>query len=645
MKTTLRIKLIIFSTLLVTVIMVSVTYLFTIRELESKRTAVASQIRRIAQNIATTQLLDRQDWSVYQNYISQLMTLNPDIVYIAIFDDRNTLRAHSLNHTLVEIDHSPFTRRAEAEIVKQLDRGGIAKDSQQDLRTERVNILAGDRVLGSVHLGFSVIDINRELRHGILLNAGLGLFFILLSSLVAVVAAGRLTRPLEGLNQAMQAVNEGDLEQIVTPVTHDEIADLTRSFNAMVTGLRERQIIETLGYELSLSFQFDRLALLVRDRLNRAIGAAGARMYIKKRGDGDHFEEITSGDGKFSPFTLCPETQSFLQTHREGFMVFTAPPQVLHDLRHTPDKEDGLVIPMMVKDQLFGLLFFALPPEQRSYTRKQMHFAATLAGQAALALENTLLYESLREQERMKRELEIAREMQQKLLPARMPQIPDFQFDGVCLPAREVGGDYYDFFRLSDGQLGVAIADVSGHGASASFYMAEIKGMMLHLSESCRSPRQLLAELNKKLYQNLERGVFVTMTYGVLDISRQRFTFARAGHSPLLILSKDGVSRFCTPPGIGLGLDSGTRFDTQLEEVAYTLQTGDTLVFFTDGVVEAMNQQNEIYGEQRFLQSLNAGKSAPLEKVRQNALKALRNFTNGAPQGDDITLVMVRYQG
>jgi len=451
LKFTLRIKFIIFSTALVTIIMSSVTYFFTIRELEAKRAATASQIKRIAQNIATMQLLDRQEWSVYQNYISQLMAFNTDIIYIAIYDERNTLRAHTLNADLIEFDRPILTRSMQAEIVRRLDNGAVANESRNDLLAERVNIQLGERVLGSVHVGFSVIDINQELRHGILLNVGLGLIFVFIAGILSVFISRRLTRPLEQLSQAMEAIKEGHLPQKVHPETHDEIAQLAHSFNEMIDGLRERQIIENLGYELSATFQFTRLAPLVREHLKNAIGAASARLYIQSRDTRGIFHEITVTEEKkdtFPPIKINREGEAYIGEHKDGFMVHHAPPQIMKMLNHSPSDEAGLVVPMAVKDELFGLLFFALPPGTDNFGKKQRHFAALLAGQAALALENSLLYEDLREQERLKRELEIAREMQRRLLPSKMPEVDGFKFDGVCQPAFEVGGDYFDFFHL-----------------------------------------------------------------------------------------------------------------------------------------------------------------------------------------------------
>ena len=160
MLKSLRAKLIFFTTVLVIVVMITITYLFTYREIQSRLDDVESQMQRIARNIATMQLLDRQEWEIYQNYISQLMAFNKDIVYIALYDARGNLRAHTLNTDWLDLDRPVTSRRGQAEIIRQLDSGAISVESRDDLRTEMVNIQVGERVLGSVNVGFSVIEIN-----------------------------------------------------------------------------------------------------------------------------------------------------------------------------------------------------------------------------------------------------------------------------------------------------------------------------------------------------------------------------------------------------------------------------------------------------------------------------------------------------
>ncbi len=645
MKISLRTKLIVLSAILVAIIMIVVTYFFTIREIKDRRLSVESQMKRIAENIATMQLLDRQDWAVYQNYISQLMNFNKDIIYIAIYDDRNSLRAYTLNEDFLELERPIQANWQRAEIVKQLDQGAIAQSSQEDIARQQVNIQVGDRILGSVHVGFSLIQINLDLQKRIQLNVVLSIAFILLFTMVSIIVSRKLTSPLERLSKAMNAVSAGDFQQQLIIETTDEIGDLARNFNEMVSGLREREIIDKLGNELSRKFIISDLATLVRERIKNAIGASTARLYIRKRNNSQEFEEITLPVERkvdYPDIELDPDIRKFLMEHPNGFFVHEVSPEIQSALRHKPTDEAGLVVPMVVKDELFGMLFFAQSDKSIKFNLPQQNFAATLAGQAGIALENALLYEDLREQERFKRELEIAKEVQKRLLPDKMPEMNGFQVDAVCLPASEVGGDYYDFFQLDDQHLGIAIADVSGKGTSASFYMAEIKGMMLQLVSQNLKPSELLMQVNKNLFSNIDRRIFVTMIYGILDFEKGRFVFSRAGHNSILHFTAHGKFNVITPPGIGLGLEKGNLFSQKIVEVPVGLNKGEIIVLYTDGVTEAMNPEQEEFNENRLIESIQSVRSSTVEQIRSKIINDITQFMNGQKQHDDITMVILK---
>jgi serine phosphatase RsbU (regulator of sigma subunit)/HAMP domain-containing protein len=645
LKINLRTKLIVLSAFLVAIIMIVVTYLFTIREIKDRRQSVESQMKRIAENIATMQLLDRQDWAIYQNYISQLMNFNKDIIYIAIYDDRNSLRAYTLNEEVLDLESPIRANWQRAEIVKQLDQGAIEEESESDIARQQVNIQVGDRILGSVHVGFSLIQINLDLQKRIQLNVILSIVFFLLFTLVSIMVSRRLTGPLEHLNTAMTAVSKGDFQQQVVIETKDEIGDLAKKFNEMVNGLREREIIDKLGNELSRKFIKTDLAALVRERIKNAIGASTAKLYIRKRNHTGEFEEITlPAEGKKGnpDIELDQDIQKFLMEHSNGFFLHEISPQIQSVLKLKSTNEAGLVVPMVVKDQLFGMLFFVQSDRKKEFNLPQQHFAATLASQAGIALENTLLYEDLQEKERFKRELEIAREVQKRLLPEKMPDINGFQIDAFCLPASEVGGDYYDFFQLDEHHLAIAIADVSGKGTSASFYMAEIKGMMMQLSYQNLKPNELLSQINKHLFLNVDRRIFVTMIYGILDIPNNKFVFSRAGHNSILHFKTNGNFEVITPPGIGLGLEKGSLFDQKIVEVPVELNQNEIIILYTDGVTEAMNPNNEEFGEQRLIESIQSTRNKPVAEIGKTVISDITEYISGQAQHDDITMVILK---
>jgi serine phosphatase RsbU (regulator of sigma subunit) len=275
---------------------------------------------------------------------------------------------------------------------------------------------------------------------------------------------------------------------------------------------------------------------------------------------------------------------------------------------------------------------------------RRRRFATTLARQCGLALENALLYQELREQERLRSELEVARRVQRRLLPQAMPRLDGFEADAVCEPAFEVVGDYFDFLDLGQGRTGVVVADVSGKGTQAAFYMAEIKGMVLALTGLHKAPRELLIELNRRLYGNLERRVFASAVYGVLEPASSRFTFARAGHCPPFLRRADGRVSSLVPGGIALGLEPGALFDKHLEEATVVLAPGDALVLYTDGISEAMDEEGGVFGEERLARALAAGPGpgGGAAALRGHALGSVRAFCGQAPARDDLTLIVLR---
>jgi phosphoserine phosphatase RsbU/P len=254
------------------------------------------------------------------------------------------------------------------------------------------------------------------------------------------------------------------------------------------------------------------------------------------------------------------------------------------------------------------------------------------------------------EKKRLEEELRIAREIQMSLLPAGPLRMPGLSVTALCLPAREVGGDYYDFLPLDDHRVGVLIADVSGKGTSAAFYMAELKGLMISLSEIHSSPRQLLIEANRLIADHLDSRSFITMIYAIVDTRARTMTCARAGHTPFVYVpAADGNGRqaqVLTPDGmvLGLKLDGGERFTSVLQELTIPLCTGDLFVFFTDGISEAMNADDDCFGEDRLSSFVQARASLPPESLREEILREVEQFVGGAPQHDDMTLIVMRVE-
>ncbi len=253
------------------------------------------------------------------------------------------------------------------------------------------------------------------------------------------------------------------------------------------------------------------------------------------------------------------------------------------------------------------------------------------------------------EKQRLEEELRIARQIQMSLLPQGAVSHPGLRISALCLPATEVGGDYYDLLPLSESRLAVLVADVSGKGTSAALYMAELKGLVLSLSRIYDSPARLLGEANRILSANMDARSFVTMTYAVVDTAERTMRYARAGHNPILHLeAATGRTRMLAPAGLGLGIDPGGRFEEILEEAVLPLRSGDVFLFFTDGLTEAMNERSELFGELRLRELMEsageAGDGTPVAELKERILAEIRRFVGSAAPQDDLTLVILKVE-
>ena len=248
---------------------------------------------------------------------------------------------------------------------------------------------------------------------------------------------------------------------------------------------------------------------------------------------------------------------------------------------------------------------------------------------------------------RLEEELRIAHQVQMSLLPRDSVTIPGLDVTGACIPAREVGGDYYDFIRLGERRLGVLVADVSGKGTPAAFYMAELKGLVLSLSRIHESPRQMLIEVNRLVASNIESGRFITMMYAVIDTDSNTLTCARAGHAPLIHVPGDGgAARVVAPDGLIAGLAGfEQRFEAIIEEETHAIQAGDLVALYTDGISEAMNTSEEQFGEQRLARLLEKRRGSSVAAVREEVLGDVSRFAGAARQHDDMTLVLLKVRG
>ncbi|PID63201.1 MAG: hypothetical protein CR986_00170 [Ignavibacteriae bacterium] len=298
--------------------------------------------------------------------------------------------------------------------------------------------------------------------------------------------------------------------------------------------------------------------------------------------------------------------------------------------------------PLTAQNTKEGFLF-AGRKSNRIFEDEDSKSVETFARFAGMALENAKLLEESIEKERLEKEWDLAREVQYKILPQKNPEYKNIELTSLFIPAFEVGGDYFDFFSIDDKKLGVVIADVSGKGIEAAFIMAEIKGIFASLSKLYAEPKELLIMANSILENSIARKRFVTAIYGILDIEKKIFKFARAGHSPLFFCRNNKVERII-PQGIGLGLDYSEKFKATLKEMEIELKNNDIITLFTDGINESQNENLEEFGYNRLEQIISENSDSDVEELSSKIMREVTTFTKNSSQHDDITMVLLKWK-
>ena len=272
-------------------------------------------------------------------------------------------------------------------------------------------------------------------------------------------------------------------------------------------------------------------------------------------------------------------------------------------------------------------------------------FVSLLSGNFAVDLDaiTPVFVRNITERERLQRELEIAKEVQMSFLPRTDPEFSGLEIASRCVPALEVGGDYYDFIITGDKKIGIIIGDVSGKGTQAAFYMTLTKGFLKALSRIAFTPADFLTELNSLFYENVERGTFISMVYGIFDIENKNFKLARAGHNPVIMKNSfQGKTEFLNSSGLALGLEKGHIFSKAIKEVEIPIASGDVFVFYTDGFTEAMNKLNEEFGEKRLASSVENNSGLSAQQILNCIFNDVQVFIGKAEQHDDMTMVVVK---
>ena len=306
-----------------------------------------------------------------------------------------------------------------------------------------------------------------------------------------------------------------------------------------------------------------------------------------------------------------------------------------------------IAAPILVHRRLIGVLCVCNPSDGMPFTETDYSLAEALAEQAGLAVHNADFLALQVAKQRLDLDLTLASDVQQMLLPRSMPSVPGFEVDARYLAAQKVSGDLYDVFELGHGRLGLAVADVSGKGISASLLMAICRTTLRQIAPAHVSPAKVLSALNRSLAGDMREGMYITMTYAVIDPATNTLVLARAGHERSLLSHRDRatgafISDFIASEGMPLGLVDAELFESVIEDKAVEFAPGSTLVLYTDGLTEAPNAQDQEFGNARLADALRAAHAGSAKQINDSVLAAVQHFSGATGLRDDYTLLTVK---
>ena len=327
-----------------------------------------------------------------------------------------------------------------------------------------------------------------------------------------------------------------------------------------------------------------------------------------------------------------------------GSVALSGQPIISPDVRNDPvyinarDRtRSEMVAPIISNDEVIGV-FDLESDELNAYSNDDLEVLMLLASQVAIIIEKVMLHEQLIEKKRLEGQLEVARQVQLELLPAKDPELPGYDISAYNFPTEEVSGDYYDWVRIYNDEIAIVIADVAGKGVPAAILMAFLRASLRAATHIGYSTNISMSKVNYLLYESIERNQFVTAFHAVLDASNKTLSYSNAGHNPPLLINAKGEARFIEYGEQPLGMFPGTRY----HRYHLLLEPGDVMVLYTDGATEAQSPAGEEFGRDRLAQAVNEHYEKPAREMIASLQMAVLDWTDQVGSNDDVTFFIIK---
>ncbi len=446
-----------------------------------------------------------------------------------------------------------------------------------------------------------------------------------------------------------------------------ELLDRARE-RILLEETRVFDFLHGLGTALSDSSRPADLHVLIVEGALRILNAHGGALYLS---DSRHSELIPAFVSRGCPplFEVPPAIaaqsgkgkgvlHNYLRTHaingtegvigdawtlRVPLLLTAADPRLSIARQSSRRTSSAMIAPLQYGEHELGVLVVSRGEGAEEFLTTEFQIFKAIAEQSAFALSTAIIFSDAAEKKRLDQDLQVAHEIQRILLPSSSPEVNGYQISGINIPARQVSGDYYDYVPVDSEHCGVAIADVSGKGVPASLIMAMCRSVLRSQAGGQHSPAAVLRLVNEQLFPDIKEDMFISMAYAVLDRNSSMVTLCRAGHdAPLHYSAREKTVQRVNPPGMALGIDSGSVFDRVTADFSLRLEPDDCLILYTDGVTEALDAEGEEFGMDKLIQSILASASDGAAAVITRLTDDLRAFVGKHPQHDDITMIVIR---
>ncbi|MDZ7291173.1 MAG: SpoIIE family protein phosphatase [candidate division KSB1 bacterium] len=433
-----------------------------------------------------------------------------------------------------------------------------------------------------------------------------------------------------------------------SPPSDPAITRLQEENQRLKRAIDELTLLNELAREIGASLNTQEIMQTIIHRSRRAVNAEQGLITLVKPQANEPMKTLVRGMATSSAHQPFHLNQNLL-----GWMLRHKKPLLINDPRHDPRFQGVqwdesirslLCVPLMVKSELEGLLTLYNKKDEKGFTEEDQRLLAIIATQSAQVVDNARLYEEEQELRHIQEELKLAAKIQLDLLPKTAPQISGYEIAGKSLPAQSVGGDYFDFIPIDEYQLALCLGDVSGKGLPASLLMANLQATIRGQTLMCVSPGECMRRANILLYESTDIEKFATAFYAILDTrpqgpsSQHQLSYSNAGHNPPLLFPENQSPRRLETGGIMLGIMR----DSVFEDEVIPFSPGDLLVIYSDGVTEAVNADDEEFGDKRLITVVRDHWGSSAEELIEKIVQAVKLYAGQTPQADDITLVVMR---